>query len=201
VIRVLPGLVLASFALILISGSGALAQTTEADVYVAQAILDFDDKRYDAALENLRRALEREPDHLEALYYTGAVYAAQQRPDLATPFLERARAKAPKDTSIGFQLGLVYFAQQQYDKAEPILEEVYRPPPTSTASATTSDSFGTGRRITGARSARSAGADRAIRRSSSSRASTPAWRSASSAYPARRRRRSSRRSVWRRARS
>ena len=128
-IRVLPGLALASFALILISGSSALAQTTEADVYVAQAILDFDDKRYDAALENLRRALEREPDHLEALYYTGAVYAAQQRPDLATPFLERARAKAPKDTSIGFQLGLVYFAQQQYDKAEPILEEVYRTAP------------------------------------------------------------------------
>ncbi len=103
-----------------------LAQTTEADVYVAQAVLEFDDKKYDAALENLRRALELEPDHVEALYFTGAVYAAQKRPDLAAPYLERARLKSPKDPSIAYQLGLVYFAQQQYDKAAPLLEDAFR---------------------------------------------------------------------------
>jgi tetratricopeptide (TPR) repeat protein len=107
----------------------AMAQTTEADVYVAQAVLEFDDKKYDAALENLRRALELEPDHVEALYFTGAVYAAQKRPDLAAPYLERARVKSPKDPSIAYQLGLVYFAQQQYDKAEPLLEEAFRANP------------------------------------------------------------------------
>jgi len=107
----------------------ALAQTTEADVYVAQAVLEFDDKKYDEALENLRRALALEPDHVEALYFTGAVYAAQKRPDLAAPYLERARAKSPKDPSIAYQLGLVYFAQQQYDRAELLLEEAFRANP------------------------------------------------------------------------
>src|SRR2546426_4002728 len=57
------------------------AQTTEADVHVAQAIIAIDERRYDAALAELKRALEIEPDHVEALYYTGVVYAAQRRPD------------------------------------------------------------------------------------------------------------------------
>ncbi|OLE37479.1 MAG: hypothetical protein AUG00_08105 [Candidatus Rokubacteria bacterium 13_1_20CM_2_70_7] len=106
------------------------AQSTEADVYVGQAIVDFDDKRYDAALANLRRALQIEPDHVEALYYTGVVHMAQRRPAQAVPFLERARAKSPTDPSIAFQLGLAYFAQEQYDRAEPLLEEVFRAQPT-----------------------------------------------------------------------
>jgi len=54
----------------------AEGQRTEADVYVGQAIVDFDDKRYESALANLRRALEVEPDHVQALYYTGVVYMA-----------------------------------------------------------------------------------------------------------------------------
>jgi Tfp pilus assembly protein PilF len=45
----------------------AKAQLTEADVYVGQAIVDFDDKRYDSALDNLRKALEVEPGHVQAL--------------------------------------------------------------------------------------------------------------------------------------
>ena len=111
---------------VILNSATVFGQTTEADVYVAQAVLDFDEKRYDAALENLRRALELEPDHVEALYFTGAVYAAQKRPDLAAPYLERARAKSPRDASIAYQLGLLYFAQQQYDKAQPLLEEAFK---------------------------------------------------------------------------
>ncbi|HSE93936.1 MAG TPA: tetratricopeptide repeat protein [Methylomirabilota bacterium] len=103
----------------------ALAQTTEADVYVGQAIVDFDDKRYDAALENLKRALEIEPDHVEALYYTGVVYMVQRRPAAAVPFLERARAKSPKEPSLAYQLGLAYFALEQYDRALPLLEQAF----------------------------------------------------------------------------
>jgi tetratricopeptide (TPR) repeat protein len=106
------------------------AQTTEADVYVAQAIVDFDDKRYEAALANLQEALKREPDHVEALYYTGVVYMAMRRPADAVPYLRRAQQKSPGDTSIDFQLGLAYFAQQQYDQAQPLLERVFRTDPT-----------------------------------------------------------------------
>ena len=107
-----------------------LAQTTEADVYVAQGVIDFDDKRYDEAMANFRKAVEIEPDHVEALYYMGVVNMAQRRPEEAVRFLERARLKAPTDTSVAYQLGLAYFAQQQYDRALPLLEEVFRTNPT-----------------------------------------------------------------------
>jgi tetratricopeptide (TPR) repeat protein len=109
--------------------SSAISQTTEADVYVAQGVLDFDEKRYDEAMANFRRALEIEADHVEALYYVGVVHMAQRRPEQAVPFLERARAKAPTDASVLYQLGLAYFAQQQYDRALPLLEEVFRTNP------------------------------------------------------------------------
>jgi len=113
--RVLPLLVLAASLQALWPVARGGAQTTEADVHVAQAIIAIDERRYDAALAELKRALEIEPDHVEALYYTGVVYAAQRRPDLALPFLEKARAKAPADPAIGFQLGLAYFALEQYE--------------------------------------------------------------------------------------
>jgi len=106
------------------------AQTTEADVYVAQAIIDFDEKRYPEALANLKQALELEPDHVEALYYTGVIAMTQGRTPEAIAPLERARAKAPGDPSVAFQLGLAYFGQQRYDKAQPLLEQVFRGEPT-----------------------------------------------------------------------
>ena len=110
--------------------SSALAQTTEADVYVAQGMIDLDEKRYDDALGNFQRALEIEPDHVEALYYTAVVYMVRRQPDQAVRFLERARAKSPTDASVTYQLGLAYFAQQQYDRAQPLLEQVFRDNPT-----------------------------------------------------------------------
>jgi tetratricopeptide (TPR) repeat protein len=118
----------------LVLGSAALppaarAQTTEADVFVADAIVKFEDKQYDAALANLRRALELEPDHVEALYFTGAVLMAQSKPADAIPFLVRARARARTDPVIAFQLGLAHFALQQYDQADPLLEEAFRRQP------------------------------------------------------------------------
>ena len=109
--------------------SRVAAQTTEADVYVAQAILDIDERRYDDALANLKKALEVEPDHIEALYYTGVVHAARRQPAQAVPFLEKARAKAPRDPAIAFQLGLAHFAQEQYERAESFFEEVFKTHP------------------------------------------------------------------------
>src|SRR3990172_1692082 len=119
----------AAILMVLLSAGGARAQRTEADVYVAQAILDFEDKQYAAALDNLRQALAFEPDNIDALYYSGVVHMAQDRPAEARPFLERARAQAPTNLPVAFQLGLVYFAQQLYDRAQPLLEEVFRRDP------------------------------------------------------------------------
>src|SRR5262249_31214740 len=107
-----------------------LAQTTEADVYVAQAILDFDEKNYQDAIRNLEDVLKREPDHVEALYSMGVVYMALRRPDDAVRYLARANAKSPQDNSTPFQLALAYFAQQCYETAEPLFERVYKADPT-----------------------------------------------------------------------
>lgn len=128
-LRLAPAAVALVLALWLGAAVTAIAQTTEADVYVAQAIVEIDDKKYDDALLNLKKALEINPDHVEALYYTGVVYSAQRKPAEAVPLLEKARAKAPTDPAIAYQLGLAYFAQQQYDRARPLFEEVFKTNP------------------------------------------------------------------------
>src|SRR6266436_6847688 len=105
------------------------AQQSEADVFVAQAILAYEDKHYDEALTHLREALAQDPKNVEALYYTGLVYVAQQRLDLATQVLEQARQLAPDDFSVRFLLGVSYFAQERYDLAEPILTQCFKERP------------------------------------------------------------------------
>jgi tetratricopeptide (TPR) repeat protein len=114
----------------LVLGERATAQTTEADVYVAQAVLEFSENRYDEALANLEKAIQTEPDHVEANYYMGVVLMAKNQPAEATPFLEKARMRSKNAPSIAFQLGLAYFAQRQYDKAQPLLEEAFKAQPT-----------------------------------------------------------------------
>jgi tetratricopeptide (TPR) repeat protein len=128
VFRALVSVFLALLAVGLVTGP-ASGQTTEADVYVAQAILDFDEKRYQDALQNLGEALKREPDHVEALYYMGVVNMALRHPDEASKYLLRAHQRSPQDASVAFQLGLAYFAQQNYDAAEPLFERVFRADP------------------------------------------------------------------------
>lgn len=107
----------------------SFSQQSEADVYVAQAILAYDDKRYDEALASLNEALKQDPNNIDALYYTGLVRLAQKKPDLAIVALEKARALAPKELFIRLQLGVAYLTLEQYDKAQPILSEVFNEQP------------------------------------------------------------------------
>ena len=114
---------------VLLGAMPVRAQQSEADVFVAQAILAYEDKRYDEALAHLREALAQDPKNVEALYYTGLVYIAQQRLDEATKVLEQARAIAPDDFSVGYLLGVTYFAQEKYDLAEPLLTQAFKERP------------------------------------------------------------------------
>ncbi len=111
-------------------GQGAAAQGTEADVFVAEGVLALEDKKYEEALGHFRLALEREADHIEALYYSGVAKMAQGKPAEAVPFLEQARRKSATDASVAFQLGLAYLGLNQYDPAGPLLEEVFEKEPT-----------------------------------------------------------------------
>jgi len=103
----------------------AVGQRSEADVYVAQAILAYDDKRYAEALKLLREALAIDQNNVEAFYYMGLVYNAQQKPVEAAQALEKAYAQNPTDPVVQYQLGVTYFILQRYDKAEPLLTEVF----------------------------------------------------------------------------
>jgi tetratricopeptide (TPR) repeat protein len=102
----------------------AVAQQSEADVFVAQAILAYDARRYDEALALLKEALAQDPKNVEALYYSGLVLMAQQKTEQAVEALEKARALAPRDPSILFLLGVAHFALERYDQAEGPLTQV-----------------------------------------------------------------------------
>ena len=122
-------LILSLLALSALCAAHAFAQQSEADVYVAQAILAYDDKRYVEALSLLNEALKLDPGNIQALYYTGLVHLAQKDPVLAMKSLELARAKSPDDLIIRFQLGVAYFTLEQYDDAQPLLESVFKAQP------------------------------------------------------------------------
>jgi tetratricopeptide (TPR) repeat protein len=100
------------------------AQQSEADVFVAQAILAYDARRYDEALALIKEALAQDPKNVEALYYSGLVLMAQQKTEQAVEALEKARALAPRDLSILFLLGVAHFALERYDRAEGPLTQV-----------------------------------------------------------------------------
>lgn len=107
------------------------AQESEADVFVAQAILAYEAKRYEEALGYLREATTQDPKNVEAFYYTGLVNIALHRLEPAVQALERARQLAPNDFSVRYLLGVGYFAQERYDQAEPILNQCFRERPTT----------------------------------------------------------------------
>jgi tetratricopeptide (TPR) repeat protein len=107
----------------------AVAQQSEADVFVAQAILAYDARKYDEALAHLKEALALDPKNVEALYYSGLVLMAQQKTEQAVEVLEKARALAPRDLSILFLLGVAHFALERYDQAEGPLTQVFNERP------------------------------------------------------------------------
>lgn len=131
---VLPGLLLCfclagALGPILLAPRPAAAQQSESDVFVAQAILAYEARRYDEALGFLEEALAQEPKNVEALYYKGLVLMAQQKTEAALDPLERARALAPQDFSVRFLLGVAYFSLERYDKAEPLLTGIFNERP------------------------------------------------------------------------
>lgn len=128
-VRAAAGLALVAALALAVGVGPARAQHSEADVFVAQAILAYDDKRYEEALDFLRQALDIDPKNVDALYYTGLVRLGMRQPAQALEPLEQARALAPGDQSIAFQLGVAYFALERYDRAEPLLTEVFEANP------------------------------------------------------------------------
>ena len=114
---------------LLVETTSVSAQQAEADVLVAQAVLAYDEKRYDEALRLLERALELDPRDPRGLYYLGLVYLALEQPSRAIPPLKTLRTLRPTDIQAQYQLGVAYFTVGDYERAGPLLEEVFRQKP------------------------------------------------------------------------
>jgi len=123
------GLIGALLLVTLLAGQ-ARSQQPEADVFVAQAILAYEEKRYEDALAAIREALALDPNNVDALYYGGLVRLALGRLEEAAAAFERARTLDPSDEAVLFQLGVTYFSQGKYDQAEGLLEQVFAAKPT-----------------------------------------------------------------------
>ncbi len=121
VVSWLLGLVL----VLTVMAGAAGAQAPEADVFVARAIVAYEDRRFDDALTDLRRALELVPDHLDAVYYTGLTLFALGRTDEAIASFERVLKQQPDDDAALFQLGLAHLARGDYAEAERPLERAF----------------------------------------------------------------------------
>ncbi len=109
----------------IVAAQAPTADELQAAIFVDRAVIAFNGKKYDEALEELQRALRLDPRNVDALYYQGLVYLALHRPLEARDALEKAREIQPGDLDVAFQLGVFYFSRKEYDKAEPPLREVY----------------------------------------------------------------------------
>ena len=103
----------------------AAAQPADASVYVARAIVAYQERRYQDALAELREALLLDPKSVDAYYYSGLVQVALGRLDDAAQALEQARGLAPEDDAVLYQLGSVYFSQGRTRDAQPLLEQAF----------------------------------------------------------------------------
>lgn len=119
----------AALALVALLSRPADAQQAEADVFVAQGILAYEEKRYDEALTAFEEALRLAPASVDALYNKGLALTALGRLGEAAEALERARTLAPGEQAVLFQLGVVYFGAGRYDEAQPLLEAVFAADP------------------------------------------------------------------------
>jgi tetratricopeptide (TPR) repeat protein len=106
--------------------SQSLSETT---VRIDRAVVAYEEKQYDLALEELQEALKLEPDNVEALYYQGIVFISLKRLPEAEAALEKARSLRPQNNDIAFQLGVLYFTREAYERAEPLLREVFQSDP------------------------------------------------------------------------
>ena len=86
-IRVGLAVLVAVFAVGVLVRSAGAQQEAEAEVFIARAIVAYEDKRYDEALAALRQALDLDPSSVDALYYTGLVRIGLNRLDEAAEAL------------------------------------------------------------------------------------------------------------------
>lgn len=87
------------------------------DSLLAKAQEKHRQKKFEAAAKLYREVLGLNPDHLDANYLLGTVYAETGRASDAEPYLVKAAELDPKSPYIKVNLGNVYKLQKKYETA------------------------------------------------------------------------------------
>lgn len=99
-------------------GFAAVVAPRQAAPWVLMARVHVRRNQEEAAVEAYRKALEREPDNLEAQVGLADLLQAQGRITEATNLLEQARARSPSTAVLSHDLGELYRLQGDLERAE-----------------------------------------------------------------------------------
>jgi tetratricopeptide (TPR) repeat protein len=88
-----------------------------ADAFTNIAIANFQWERYDAARENLEKALKLAPHNARALYYLALVERTQGNLEAAISDLREVTAQFPRSRDAHRELGFSLYQQHKYDEA------------------------------------------------------------------------------------
>ncbi len=84
----------------------------------------FKEKENQKAIDDLEKAIELDPDFIEAHVLLASVHLEDQAFDAAIPHYKKAIAIDPRyDPQLSYDLGKLYFQQGQYEEAVPYLED------------------------------------------------------------------------------
>jgi tetratricopeptide (TPR) repeat protein len=118
------------FLLLVCGGKGeALAQLSEADVLVSEALILKGQGRNAEAQAYLSKAITRFPNHAEAWYHQGLLLLRQHDLNAALQAFQKSHDLDPSRVAITYQLGMTHFALQEYGQAHPFLSQVYEVQP------------------------------------------------------------------------
>lgn len=92
------------------------------DGYINIAVADFSYEKYEAAMQNLDKALAMRPGDGRALYYKATIRRIEGRLDEAVDLYNQVLAKFPRSRDVYQQLGFTYYQQKKYDLARQTYE-------------------------------------------------------------------------------
>lgn len=79
---------------------------------------------YQAAIDNLEKAINLKPDYAPAHFSLVQVFDRQNKNEEAVARAERLRSLAPNDVGLLFQLGLLHYQAERFNKAREVFENI-----------------------------------------------------------------------------
>lgn len=113
-------------ALILLAGAASFAikqkEYNSFDMQMAQAESEVTNKNYESALKYLERAIELQPDNVQAKILQAKIYTAKEEEEKALPILLSVVESEPDNISAYGELLRLYEKQKDYDEIKALLD-------------------------------------------------------------------------------